>query len=414
MYERSTSTIAMTKTYPSRFACVLLLAAASLLSARAESSPATLEERLARIEKQLQSMESRLNDSVTATELAPTLKEFSDLTRSLGWDGKSSLNAVKPTGKEKTLALGGFVQANFESGEVPDARYAGLSNRFLLRRARLFVSGTFAEAMAFKVESDFGANSLGAKTGQSGQLTDAYISWTKFPAASLRLGQFKTPFGYEQLAADTKIYTVERSLPNDRITLGRQVGLMAFGDVADKRLSYSVGAYNGTGTNLNTNDNQKFLWVGRVAGVVFDGKAGEQKVKVTAGVNTFTTVDKGTFNGRRTGSGVDAQVVCGPAEFQAEWLRADQHPVTGAATAAEGWALLGAYSLTSQWQAVVRYETYDSNIATVNTTTDLWTFGFNYLIKGDDLKLSLNYLSGSQPAPAPHGDRFLARFQFMF
>jgi len=60
---------------------------------------------------------------------------------------------------------------------------------------------TFAEDFSFKLESDFGNNSLAAKTGLSGQLTDAYISWTKIPAASLRLGQFKTPFGYEAAAA---------------------------------------------------------------------------------------------------------------------------------------------------------------------------------------------------------------------
>jgi hypothetical protein len=38
----------------------------------------------------------------------------------------------------------------------------------------------------------------------------------------------------------------------------------------------------------------------------------------------------------------------------------------------------------------------------------------NYLIRGDDLKLSLDYLSGSQPTPAPHGDRVIGRLQVMF
>lgn len=390
--------------------CLPILA----ISLRAEATPPTLEERLARLEGAIARIEARLNDTVSADELAPTLKEYSDLTRALGWDGKSPLTAVKPAGKEKSLALGGFVQANFESGTAPDSRFAGLNNRFLLRRARLNATGTFVENVSFKLEADFGANSLSAKTGISAQLTDLYISWTKLPAASLRLGQFKTPFGFEQLMADTKVQTVERSLPNDSLTLGRQIGLMLYGDVAQKRVSYSLAAYNGTGTNINTNDNQKFLWVARASGVVLDTKAGNKNVKITTGVDYFTTEDKGTFTGRRDGTSFDAQFVYGPAEIQAELLQNTRHPLTGAATTSRGWALLGTYTFNPKWQGLVRYESYDSNTATLNTTTRLWTYGVNYFLKGDDLKLSFDYMSGKQPSPTPHGDRFMGRMQIMF
>ena len=357
-----------------------------------------------------------LEDRVRAleTRLAQVVQENSDLRQQLGWDGKSPLTEVKAAGKEKSLALGGFVQANFESGTAPDARWVGTASRFYLRRARLFVSGAWTEDFSFKLESDFGANSLAPKTGLSGQLTDAYVSWTKFPAASLRLGQFKTPFGFEQLQSDTKIYTIERSLPNDSLTLGRQVGAMLYGDVAAKRVSYSVGTFNGTGTNLSSNDNQKFMWVGRVTGVALDTTAGGRKLKATVGADYFTTEDKGTFTGRREGESLDAQVVYGPAEVQAEWLQNDKHPVTGLATTARGWALLGAYAFTPKWQGVVRYENYDGNPALGNLTTTSWTYGVNYLIKGDDLKLSFDYVVGRQPAPAPQGERFISRLQFMF
>jgi phosphate-selective porin len=387
---------------------------------RAETAPLTTDERLARLESAIARIESRLNDTVSADELAPTLKEYNDLTKALGWDGKSPLSAVKPAGKEKSLALGGFVHAHAESTGAPDARYNGINNRFLLRRARIFVSGTFAEDFSFKLESDLGANSISNRTALASQGTDIMVAWTKYPAASFRLGQFKTPFGYEQITSDTKIYTIERSLPNDRLTIGRQIGAMMFGDLAEKRLSYGVGIYNGTGTNTNIGDNQHSLAVGRVAGVLLDTKSGANKVKLTAGANYFGTMDKAnatlgsTFTGHRYGSGLDAQLVYGPAEIQAEWLKNELHPVTGTATEANGWALLGAYAFTPKWQGVVRYETFDSNAATSNTTTDVWTFGINYLIKGDDLKLSLNYLSGQQPNPTPQGDRVIGRMQLMF
>jgi phosphate-selective porin len=392
-----------------------LILGLTAVTLRAEKPAPSLEDRLSRLEGAIARIEAKLNDTVSADELAPTLKEYSDLTKALGWDGKSPLTAVKPAGKEKTLSLGGFVHANFESGTTaPDARFAGLNNRFLLRRARLFATGTFAEDFSFKLESDFGNNSIAAKTGLSGQLTDAYLSWTKLPSASLRLGQFKTPFGYEQLLADTKLYTIERSLPNDSLTVSRQIGGMLYGDIADKRVSYSLAAYNGTGVNVSSNDNQKFMWVGRVTGVALDTKVGDKKLKITAGADYFTTEDKGTFTGRREGESFDVQGVYGPAELQAEWLQNDKHPTTGLATTARGWALLGACFVTPKWQGVVRYESYDSNTATAATTTTLWTYGVNYYLKGDDLKLSLDYLVGKQPVPAPQGERLIARLQVMF
>jgi phosphate-selective porin len=389
--------------------------AAFALTALAVAQPAsTVEDRLDRIERQLARLEARLGEAVTADQLAPTLKEIAEVHRSLGYDGKRPVSVVKVAGAETKLALGGFVHANFESGTAPDSRWTGLSDRFLLRRARLFATGAFAENMSFKLESDFGNNSLAAKTGVAGQLTDAFLAWTKYPAASVKVGQFKTPFGFEQLLPDTRIYTVERSLANDRLTQGRQIGGAVSGDLLGQRVTYAAGAYNGTGTNAGSNDGRKFMWVGRATAVAFEGTAGRQKVRLTAGANYFTTIDRGAFTGRRFGTGIDAQLAVGPAELQAEFLRNDLHPTVGQPAAAAGWSLLGALNLSRQWQGIARVESFDSNTATANTTTHEWTFGVNYRIRGDDLKLSLDYLSGDQPAPAPQGDRVIGRLQVMF
>lgn len=381
----------------------------------ADSTPATLEERIARLEKQLARLEAKLGDTVTADELAPTLKEFSDLTRALGWDGKSPLPSVKPAGKEQKLALGGFFHVNGETGNAPDARFTGIADRFLVRRARLNVTATFAEGFLAKLEGDFGNNAIAGAAGYRAQATDAYVQWNKYPEFTLRAGQFKTPFGYEQLASDTKTLTIERSLPNDRLTFSRQIGAMATGDVLKKRLNYSVGAFNGNGVNNGANDNENFMAVARLAGVAYDGKtSGGTKVKWTAGANGATTYDNGAFTGRRYGWGWDTQLVVGAAEFWAEWLRNDLNPATGASTSGLGWSVLAAYSFTPKWQGVLRYESYDSNTTTANTTTKEWVFGVNYLIKGDDLKLSLNYLSGRQPTPTGTNGRLLGRMQVMF
>lgn len=362
----------------------------------------TVEERLSELEKKV---------SALAAENAALKKE-------LGYskDGKAPAQ-VSPGGKETKLIIGGFIHANAEFGDAPDARWAGISNRFLLRRARLNATAIFGDDFLAKIEGDFGANTLAASTGLRAQLTDGYLQWNKYQFAVVRLGQFKTPFGFEQLASDTKTFTVERSLPNDRLTFGRQVGVGVSGDVLEKRVSYSVGAFNGTGVNSTTNDNDQMMWVGRVSGVALDTKVGGTNLKWTVGTNALRNRETGTgtaFSGVRKACGVDTQLAVGPADIWAEWLRNDSRTNAGVTTRADGWSLLGAYRITQKFQGLVRYETYDSNTALGNTTTDVWTFGVNYLLRGEDVRLSLNYLIGDQPNGFDDGDRLIGRLQVLF
>lgn len=397
----------MPKTHPLVLAGALALAATSFSHA-AEPS---VEERLHRIEGTLARLEARLNDTVSADELAPTLKEYGDLTKQLGWDGKTPLVVAKGAGKENKLSVGGFIQVNGEAGGAPDARFNGINDRILLRRARLTVKGSFAENVEFTLQSDFGNNSLGGTSGYRAQLTDAFVTWTKYPLAVVQAGQFKTPFGYEQLLTDTKLVTVERSLPNDQLTYGRQIGLGVSGTTANKLLSYAAGIFNGNGVNNGNNDNDAFLTAGRIALQPLTGKTRRASV----GLDAVHTRDTGTFTGTRTGWGADAQVGFGSFDLNAEYLFQKLDRQTGVDNDAEGWSVQATYLFPNKtWQAVTRYETYDSNTDAPATTSRNWVFGLSYLLKGDDLKLSLNYMLGDPAGPLNHEDRFLGRIQLVY
>ena len=387
------------------------LALAATIARCEEKSALSLEQRLARLEAQLARIETRLNDTVSADELAPTLKEFSELTRQLGWDGKAALTVVKAGGREQKLSLGGYVQAQGEFGRAPDSRYTGINNRILLRRARLTVKGSFQENFDFTLQSDFGNNSIGGVTGYRAQLADAFLNWNKYEAANLQIGQFKTPFGYEQLLSDTKTLTIERSLPNDLLTVGRQIGIGLSGTVAAKRVSYSVGAFNGNGTNNGFNDNQQFMYAGRVAVTAWTKGAD----KLSLGANGFWSSDTGAFTGRRTGAGLDGQLTLGRFDLNAEYLHLISNRITGADTTAEGWsALAGYFLLPKKFQAVVSFASYEANVRAANTTSEEWIIGANYYVKGDDLKLVFNYTLGDPAGPLSHEGRFAARLQVVF
>lgn len=65
-------------------------------------------------------------------------------------------------------------------------------------------------------------------------------------------------------------------------------------------------------------------------------------------------------------------------------------------------------------QAVVRYETYDPNRVIGADDSSLWTVGLNYFIKGDDLKLCVDYLFGDPAGPLADQQRLLTRLQLVF
>ncbi len=66
---------------------------------------------------------------------------------------------VTPRASEFKLVLGGYIQMNLEDGDVSafEGRFGqtALKDRFRLRRARINLTGDFAENFDFKVEGEF-------------------------------------------------------------------------------------------------------------------------------------------------------------------------------------------------------------------------------------------------------------------
>jgi phosphate-selective porin len=343
---------------------------------------------------------------------------------------------VKTAGGEVSLKLGGLIQAQFDEGDRGDARFTNGDDRFYLRRARLNATGTFLEQFDFRFEMDL-AGSLGNTTGYRGQLTDGYINWTRYAAANVRVGQFKTPFGFEQLYGDPRLLTIERSLANDRLTLNRQIGVQLGGDLLDKRLTYAVGTFSGSGVNTNANDNDKLDAVGRLSGIPWRGELGGEKASWSIGVDGFsaddtalaltsdlgidstpTTSDRdGVFTGKRHGFGVDSQLVTGPFELWAEYLKTRYEPanhIPGAKfQAVGGYVQASLFLVPKKFQIVVKQETFDPNDDISKNQTDTTTLGLNYYIHGHDLKLMADYLR-VKAGRLDSQDKIIARLQVAF
>ena len=455
----------------------LLLLVIQPLQAQTSSSSSESErlQKLERAVEQLQKRNAELEQEVSSlkkqstSEPGATGKRKTEVT----YDGKTYVEKsvaveekpriyVTPRASEFKLVLGGYIQMNLEDGEVSafEGRFGqtALKDRFRLRRARINLTGDFAENFDFKIEGEF-ENSDGIssnRTDFSG--TDIFINWHQFAEANVKVGQWKAPFGLEQLTPDPSLIIIERSLPTGAITPERQVGAQLWGKpfaniwpAQKDLLTYYAGIFNGNGRNVSVNDNNNFMYVGRLELMPFKGKIFGQDSSLKLGGDVLNSRDdKGTNISQslnllvntdgslspfvlpgadeRTAWSVDAWFNLGPFDLIGEYLqeKVNGRTVNGvppgfADFTTNGFYVTGAYFLIpKKLQAVVRWEDLNPGQRGSDGIHSI-TGGLNYYIHGDDIKLMANYIhtwSDFREAHPQLGDdqfdEVIMRLQLMF
>ncbi|MFZ1220723.1 MAG: porin [Chthoniobacterales bacterium] len=382
---------------------------------------------------------------------------------------------VVPGASEFKLTLGGFIQMQYEAGDVFafEGRFGSgaIDDRFRLRRARINVSGDFAEQFDFKLEGEFeqsdvaltvrdatgrvlASNSTRTEFGG----TDIFINWHQFPEFQIKAGQYKAPFGLEQLTPDTKLFSLERSQVTSALTPERQIGLQFWGKPFASAypeqkdlLTYAIGIFNGNGRNVTVNDNDEYMVAGRLELQPWKGKVFGQDGWVRLGGSALTSRDAagtvltpaGTVRVNADGSlssftapsaakreayGFDGSLHIGPFDLIAEYLSEDfdARMVNGVAPGfnnfrADGYYVQGSYFVVpKKLQLVAKYEAFDPG-QVANDNLQSITGGLNYYIHGDDIKLMAHYIHTwsdfreNRPALGDDQfDEFLLRLQIMY
>lgn len=128
---------------------------------------------------------------------------------------------------------------------------------FRIRRARMKVGGhAYRPWLEYYFEYNFPSSTL--------------LDWrmTLGPEkAQVRLGQWKVNYSRERVSSSGDQQFVERSIVNRAFTLDRQVGVMLFGHLFEGSpadLRYYAGMFTGNGAGATVNDDDEFLWLGRV------------------------------------------------------------------------------------------------------------------------------------------------------
>jgi len=437
------------------------------LPLRAQDRPNASEaDRLQNLEhavKQLQQRNSQLEDEVkhlkARSPFAPVIGGEKQPTA--GNDNKAVFAAPAPSpgtvevhaaGPEYKLTLGGYVQMNYEDGDVSafEGRFGltALKDRFRLRRARISITGDYTEQFDFKVEGDFeqsdaAVTAISKVTVKDGVVTttttstsnrtqfsatDIFINWHGIPEANVRVGQWKAPFGLENLTPDTLIYTIERSLPTGAIVPERQIGAMVWGKpltnvFPDEKdlLTYYGGVFNGNGRNFNNNDNNEFMYVTRLELQPFKGQLMGQESYLKLGADYFHSRDDAGTNispalnlrvgpdgslssftltsaDERNAFSFDAWLRLGRFDLIGEFLEehVDGREVNGVPAmpsfVTNGYYVQGSYFLLpKKLQAVVKWEALNPG-QFGNDGIHSITGGLNYYIHGDNIKLMANYV----------------------
>ena len=336
----------------------------------------------------------------------------------------------------------GFFQPQADFKILDNDGFAGDLNTsdIYFNRARLGVRGNIPYDFSYYFVGEF-APKQNTEFGNAATICDAFITYKRFaPYIKVSVGQFKTQFSAEQIDACHKLVTINRSeVVNNLAGPIRDMGVMIsgstdtlFGNNLKDLISYSVGVVNGTGRNQFDNNVKKdittrltvkpvhFLTVG--ANYRFGAHPAQSPTAETDDTRMRYGFDA-TFDwnnfflrgeyiyGSNAGSYTTGGGCGGPIEVHEGSV--DQ----------SGFYIMAAYMTPWRFQPVVKFETYDPNIATDYTQfpeaqddiQNIITFGANYYFN-DWTRVQLNYLykaeeSGNVEIP---NDEILLQVQVVF
>jgi len=343
-----------------------------------------------------------------------------------------------------------FDYRHFEGDSSASTIYDG----FLFRRIRPSFEGTVFKNYGFRFTPEFAESGDGSKINDIQQnkvrVIDAYLDIKHNPEASVRIGKFKPFVGLERLQGAADIKFIERSFVSNNILPNRDLGVSLYGAVADKKVNYALGIFNGVkdgGENFTSQDeNNAKDFTARIFATPFAaedsklsglgfGVAGTWSSATNNGLGSYKTPGQAynffsyatatTSNGTRNRLSPQAYYYSGPLGVIAEYATVDQAVKRGTTTdnlKNEAWQVAASWLLTGEdasfggvkplspykpgpdggWGAfelLARYQEnkLDNKATTyVNTTNGYataaktWGVGLNWYLTADS-KFAVNY-----------------------
>ncbi|MEE8343339.1 MAG: porin [Gammaproteobacteria bacterium] len=252
-----------------------------------------------------------------------------------------------------------------------------------------------------KLQIDFmkNTNRNAGNTDLPAIIKDAEVGYKFSNAASLKIGQFKTPLGMDFNNSGKKLDLTKRGMEKG-LVLERAVGIMLSGRKMNG-FGYDIGIFNpaarsaadAKGTRGKDNS-----YVGRL---MYDSKGFH--VEGAYGVDQTSTAGKSKYSVWD----IAGSYKSGPWTFKAEYISGDN--VDGDATQDEEvWFVHGGYKFNKRFEAVMRFYTGDHTTAGVKTDLSNTFVGMNFFMgsKAVNGRLQVNYVfAGGDTGGAYKGQR---------
>jgi phosphate-selective porin OprO and OprP len=234
------------------FACSSVMAFAQESSERIQD----IETQLRALKTELEELREKLGQITEKSDATTQKVEASVASSSLG----EGLGFNDPRGNW-ALRFNGRIQGDYRTYD-PNGISA---STFGVRRVRIGMGLVVLRDYQIYVEGEFINGAATGTTTQSAALTNGWLEASWFPAARLRIGQFKPQFGLENSMFDVLTDFQERALTQSLLqNLNYDRGIMVHGAPL-KGMYYGVTLSNGAGLNLEESQgsNQEALTDGK-------------------------------------------------------------------------------------------------------------------------------------------------------
>ena len=305
-----------------------------------------------------------------------------------------------------------LIQATASYTDYENASERGLNDKtsFDIPRARLIFGGNLLNGeVSYFLQADFVGNQNDATddntddTGDTSELKDAWLRWNWNKDIGLQMGQFKVPFGRQELVNDHLLQFISRSQASDDFTPGRDRGSMISGKTGD--IGYALGVFNGQsdGENFNTAGVDPDLQGGGqvyFSSSNYGSRKSEGDYEQTEGVGFTAGVSSDVMQGTNDGDDFTLVEVAGDAglrseglSLQAEYFWASYDPDGGDNSNNTGYYAQAGYMVVpKEWEVAGRFSGVnpDSDGSPLGSNDQYqYALAINRFYNGPNLKLTL-------------------------
>lgn len=318
--------------------------------------------------------------------------------------------------KLQNLKISGVLQFHYMDEFNTNGDTINDPGGFRVLRARLTAKGDFNKYISYQLMIDPRAPE------QGGVLRDAYLEFHVIKSQSIRVGQQKTQFGWENRQSSTELYTINRAEMSDAVSRGENlrdagIGILGHIKIVKKfRFENAITITNGTRSNVRGPfdfNTHKALW-GRIGirykhddlKVSLGGSFGTGGLRYLGDDLVDPTDDLYVKFGR---IGTDLQIDHPRFFLAAEYGKGTDKVGKSIVNEPIGYQTL--LALKTNWHVgpLARYDVFEDE-------WKVWTVGAYYGEVTDKFRILANYVfrGNIKDKPNGHDDRLYVQMQIKF